>query len=58
MSGEDVAVADELEAIRQLKARYCRFLDTKDVDSWHGVMGGRIKSLHLSRTLLKVTGGS
>lgn len=29
--------ADELEAIRQLKARYCRFLDTKDVDSWRGV---------------------
>ena len=28
---------DELEAIRQLKARYCRFLDTKDVDSWRGV---------------------
>jgi hypothetical protein len=26
MSGEDVAVADELAAIRQLKARYCRFL--------------------------------
>jgi hypothetical protein len=29
--------ADELEAIRQLKARYCRFLDTKDVESWRGV---------------------
>ena len=29
--------SDELEAIRQLKARYCRFLDTKDVDSWRGV---------------------
>jgi hypothetical protein len=29
--------ADELEALRQLKARYCRFLDTKDVDSWRGV---------------------
>jgi hypothetical protein len=26
--------ADELESIRQLKARYCRFLDTKDVESW------------------------
>ena len=26
--------ADELEAIRQLKARYCRFLDTKDGESW------------------------
>jgi hypothetical protein len=29
--------SDEFEAIRQLKARYCRFLDTKDVDSWRGV---------------------
>lgn len=29
--------ADELEAIRQLKARYCRFLDTKDVEAWRGV---------------------
>ncbi len=29
--------ADELEAIRQLKARYCRFLDTKDVESWRDV---------------------
>ena len=27
-------MADELEALRQLKARYCRFLDTKDIDSW------------------------
>jgi hypothetical protein len=30
-------VGDELEAIRQLKARYCRFLDTKDVESWRTV---------------------
>jgi hypothetical protein len=29
--------ADELESIRQLKARYCRFLDTKDVESWRTV---------------------
>jgi ketosteroid isomerase-like protein len=29
--------ADELEAIRQLKARYCRFLDTKDFESWRGL---------------------
>ena len=29
--------AVELEAIRQLKARYCRFLDTKDIDSWRRV---------------------
>jgi len=30
-------VADELEAIRQLKARYCRFLDAKDAKSWRNV---------------------
>jgi hypothetical protein len=29
--------ADELEALRQLKARYCRFLDTKDLESWRDV---------------------
>ncbi|BBY38365.1 hypothetical protein MMAN_24990 [Mycobacterium mantenii] len=29
--------ADELEALRQLKARYCRFLDTKDVEAWRDV---------------------
>jgi hypothetical protein len=34
--------ADELEAIRQLKARYCRFLDTKDVESWRGVFTGDV----------------
>jgi hypothetical protein len=30
-------VADDLEAIRQLKARYCRFLDTKDVEGWRSL---------------------
>lgn len=30
-------MADEIEAIRQLKARYCRFLDTKDVEAWRTV---------------------
>src|SRR3984957_11518962 len=34
---EVVSAADELEELRQLKARYCRFLDTKDVDAWRGV---------------------
>ncbi len=29
--------ADELDTIRQLKASYCRFLDTKDVTSWRDV---------------------
>jgi hypothetical protein len=31
-------VTDELEAIRQLKARYCRFLDSNDVERWRGVL--------------------
>jgi hypothetical protein len=31
------AAADELEELRKLKARYCRFLDTKDVEAWRGV---------------------
>jgi len=30
-------VADDLEAIRQLKARYCRFLDAKDEEGWRSV---------------------
>lgn len=28
---------DDVEAIRQLKARYCRFLDTKDYDAWRAL---------------------
>lgn len=32
--GGAIVVHDELEAIRQLKARYCRFLDTKDYEAW------------------------
>ena len=31
------STADELEAIRQLKARYFRFMDTKDWGAWRGV---------------------
>ncbi|CAN5688430.1 nuclear transport factor 2 family protein [soil metagenome] len=30
-------MSDDLEAIRQLKARYCRFLDTKDYDAWRAL---------------------
>lgn len=37
MTAQDVSTADELESLRQLKARYCRFLDTKDLESWRGV---------------------
>lgn len=32
-----VDVAAELESLRRLKARYCRFLDTKDADAWRSV---------------------
>lgn len=28
---------EDIEAIKQLKARYCRFLDTKDIDSWRAL---------------------
>lgn len=27
----------EIEAIKQLKARYCRFLDTKQWDDWRAL---------------------
>jgi uncharacterized protein (TIGR02246 family) len=27
----------EIEAIKQLKARYCRYLDTKDWEAWRGI---------------------
>jgi SnoaL-like domain len=32
-----VQAGDDLEQIRQLKARYCRFLDTRDIDAWRTV---------------------
>jgi SnoaL-like protein len=35
-------VADELEAIRKLKARYCRFLDTKDIESWRSLFASDV----------------
>jgi hypothetical protein len=28
---------DDYEAIRRLKARYCRYLDTKDIEAWKTV---------------------
>jgi 3-phenylpropionate/cinnamic acid dioxygenase small subunit len=34
--------SDEVEAIRQLKARYCRFLDTKDYDTWRGLFAPEV----------------
>jgi hypothetical protein len=34
---DDAAALLEIEAIKQLKARYCRYLDTKDWDAWRGL---------------------
>jgi hypothetical protein len=31
---DDVAALLEIEAIKQLKAKYCRYLDAKDWDAW------------------------
>src|SRR4051812_47230501 len=35
-------MTDDLEAIRQLKARYCRFLDTKDIEAWKTVFAPEV----------------
>jgi len=34
---DDAAALLEFEAIKQLKARYCRYLDTKDWEGWRGI---------------------
>jgi len=34
---DDAAALMEIEAIKQLKARYCRYLDTKDWSAWRGI---------------------
>ena len=34
---DDAAALLEIEAIKQLKARYCRYLDTKDWTAWRGI---------------------
>jgi hypothetical protein len=33
----DVAALQAIESIKQLKARYCRYLDTKDWDAWRTI---------------------
>jgi hypothetical protein len=43
MSAAGVDIAAEIEAIRQLKARYCRFLDTKDVESWRRLFADDVR---------------
>ena len=34
---DDATAVLEIEAIKQLKARYCRYLDTKDWTAWRGI---------------------
>ena len=34
----------EIESIKQLKARYCRFLDTKDWDAWRAIFSDDFRS--------------
>jgi hypothetical protein len=34
---DDAAALLEIEAIKQLKARYCRYLDTKDWEAWRSL---------------------
>jgi len=34
---DDATALMEIEAIKQLKARYCRYLDTKDWQAWRGI---------------------
>ncbi|BBZ68771.1 bile-acid 7-alpha-dehydratase [Mycolicibacterium insubricum] len=46
---------EEIEAIKVLKARYCRFLDTKDIDSWRALFAPEVV-VHLD--LAVSTGGA
>jgi hypothetical protein len=48
-------VLEEIEAIKVLKARYCRFLDTKDIDSWRALFAPEVV-VHLD--LAVSTGGA
>ena len=50
---DDAAALREIEAIKQLKARYCRFLDTKDLASWRAVF-----TADLVVTLARSEGGA
>jgi hypothetical protein len=45
MQEQHVSVADELEAIRQLKARYFRFMDTKAWDAWRDVFAADVSGV-------------
>lgn len=41
---ETTAAMAEIEAIKQLKARYCRFLDTKQWTQWRGLFADDFRS--------------
>ena len=41
---DDAAALLEIEAIKQLKARYCRHLDTKDWGAWRGLFTDDFRS--------------
>jgi hypothetical protein len=41
---DDVAALQEIEAIKQLKARYCRYLDSKDWDAWRDLLADNFVS--------------
>lgn len=34
---DDASVLAEIEAIKRLKSRYCRYLDTKDWAAWRSI---------------------
>ena len=44
-------MSDDLEAIRQLKARYCRFLDLKDADGWRDVFSADLPAFRAALTV-------
>ncbi|MGZ8801674.1 MAG: nuclear transport factor 2 family protein [Mycobacterium sp.] len=41
---DDAAALLEIESIKKLKARYCRYLDTKDWASWRGIFTDNFRS--------------
>ena len=41
---DDAASLLEIEAIKQLKAQYCRYLDTKDWAAWRGIFADNFVS--------------
>jgi hypothetical protein len=41
---DDAATLLEIESIKQLKARYCRYLDTKDWEAWRGIFADDLRS--------------